>query len=226
MGNYESSMKSLQTELIRKSLGGSCFIAEATATGVTTLTAATGTAPNEVIDLVALPSGYDDLGYLTDDGMAFSTETSQSDITSFQSVSPTRSDITSQTTSLTVVAQETKLLTLGLYTGAALSSIKATVATGEVAIKIPERPSSRFYRVLSLAIDETEDGEIYIARYLPRAKVTGKGGQSYSKADNALQWELTFTGYKDSTFGAAEAYFFGGPGWKALLTKMDIPNAT
>lgn len=225
MGSYDA-LAEHKTELIRKTIGGSVFVAEATADNIAELTQVTGSAPNQVIDLKPLPTGYEDLGYLTDDGMAFSTETTTSDVTSFQSTTPTRSDITAETSTLTVTAQETKLLTLGLYTGAALAGIIAAAGTGEVSVSKPERPSSRFYRVLALAIDENEFGEIYVARYLPRAKVTGKGEQSYSKQDQALTWPVTFTGYKDSVLGTAERYLFGGPGWAELLASMGITQAT
>lgn len=219
-GTY-ADIAQLQTELIRKTISGSVFVGEYDdADLITTITTTTGTAPSEVITLAELPTGYEDLGYLTDDGAAFNTDTTSSDITSFQSVQPTRSDITAQTTTLQVQAQETKLLSLALYTGASKSGITAAATGGEVNIKIPERPSSKFYRVLALGVDETENGELYVARYLPRAKVTGKGSQSFSKADQALLWDVTFTGYKDSVAGCSEQWFFGGPAWSALLTSM------
>lgn len=219
-----ASLAQLQTELIRKPLSGSVFVAEATAELIAALTTATGTAPNEIIDLTPLPEGYQDLGYLTDEGAAFSLDTTSSDVTSFQSTQPTRSDITAETATLTVLCQETKAITIGLYTGATLAALKAGVnaTTGELIVKKPERPSSRFYRVLSIAVDETENGEIYIARFLPRAKVTGKSEQAYAKGDSALNWGITFTGYKDSTYGTAESYLFGGPGYKALLDEMGL----
>lgn len=224
MVSYES-VKEQQTELIRKSLAGSVFIAEATADDIGALTVVAGTPPADTHDLVALPSGYEDLGFLTDAGAAFNTETTSSDVSSWQSTSPTRSDITAETSTLQCVAQETKLLTLGLYTGALQSGIQAAAVTGDVVIKKPQRPSSRFYKVLSLAVDENEFGEIFVARYLPRAKVTGRGGQAYDKSDNAIQYDVTFTGYFDATYGTAEAYLFGGPGWLGLLAAMGIPQA-
>lgn len=218
-----ADLAQLQTELIRKPLSGSAFIAEATADSIDTAAWTSYSAgPPEVIDLEPLPTGYEDLGYLTDDGMAFSLDTTSSDVTSFQSTQPTRSDITAETSTLTVNAQETKLLTLGLYTGASLSSITADPDSGAVSILKPERPSSRYYRVFCLSVDETENGEIWIGRYLPRAKVTGKAEQAFAKGDSALQWGVTFTGYKDSELGTAEAYLFGGPGWKALLSEMGL----
>jgi hypothetical protein len=219
------ALKLQQTELIRKSLGGSVFVAEATANDVTTLTELTGEAPNQVHDIAALPAGYEDLGFLTDAGAAMNTETTTSDVSSWQSTQPTRSDITAETSTLQVVCQETKLLTLGLYTGSALAGIEALAGTGDLIIKKPQRPSGRFYKVLSLAVDENEFGEIYIARFLPRAKVTGRGGQSYDKSDNAIQWDVTFTGYYDATYGSSESFLFGGPGWLGLLDEMGIEQA-
>ena len=225
MGNFASIAKH-QNELIRKALTGSVFVAPPATTAITSLTQTTGTAPNKVIDLITLPAAWKDLGFTTDAGMQFSTETSQSDVSSFQSVSPTRSDIVSRVTTLNVVAQETNILTLGLYTGAELSSIEADPSTGEVSIAIPERPSSQYYRLLSISVDDTgEDGEIYIGRFLPYAKVVGLGGQNQGKGDDPITWDLTFQGFKDSTLGYSERYIFGGPGWKALLTKMGIPDA-
>lgn len=220
------SLQQLQTELIRKTLTGSVFVAEATADAIgNALTEITGVAPDEVHDLVALPAGYTDLGYTTDAGAVFNTETTTSDITSWQSTTPTRSDTTSETSTLQVVAQETKLLTLGLYTGSALGGIEAAATTGDVVIKKPQRPSGRSYRVFVLSRDETENGDIYIGRFLPRAKVTGRGGQSHDKSDNAFSYDVTFTGFRDTAYGSAEAFYFGGPGWLALLTEMGISQA-
>lgn len=172
------------------------------------------------VDLAALPSGYDDLGWLSSDGAQFSRDVSASEVTSWGSVSPTRTDITSDTTTMTVTAQETKLLTIGLATGADLSGIVPTALTGEVSIAKPSRPKSKSYRVLSLAVDNGDAGEIYIARFLPRAKVTSYAEQSLGGGDDPITWGVTFTGEEDSTLGYSERWIFGGPGWNALLPDM------
>lgn len=224
MATYDS-ISALKTALIRKTIGGSVFAAEVTADPIDTLTEATGVDPNKVVSLKALPTGYEDLGYLTDDGVAFALETTSSAITSFQSTQPTREDIVSETSTMTVSAQETKLLTLGMYTGAATSGIIGAADTGEVSILIPERPSPRYYRVLAVGLDQNEFGDIYIARFLPRAKITGKAEQAYSKTDQALLWGFTFTGFKDTTLGYSQRYIFGGAGWYGLLDEMGITEA-
>lgn len=220
-----SDLQSKQAELIRKATDGSVFLAPASADAITTITSSTGTAPNNVIDLEALPTDYDDLGWLTTDGAQFARDVSTSDITSWGSVSPTRSDVTSDSTTLTVVCQETKLLTIGLATGADLAAIEADAVTGEVAVSKPLRASARSYRVLTLAVDENEFGEIYLGRFLPRGKVTGYAPQNLGGGDTAIEWGVTFTGEPDGALGYSERWFFGGAGWFGLLTKMGIPTA-
>jgi hypothetical protein len=80
-------------------------------------------------------------------------------------------------------------------------------------------------RVFSVAVDDADGGEIYIGRELPRAKVTSYAEQAFSSGDDPITWGVTFTGYKDSELGYAEAYHFGGPGWLALLDKMGFQPA-
>lgn len=207
--------------LIRKALKGSAFIAPITADAIESLTA------GATADLATLPEGYGDLGWLTEEGMPFGRDVTQSDITSFGSTSPTRSDVTADTTTLTVIAQETKALTIGLATGADLAAISAAAVTGETRIDKPETPSARYYRVLALAVDQSDTGaEIYVARFLPRAKVTGYAAQTYAGGDQAITWGTTFTGYKDSELGYTESWFFGGPGWLELLESMGIDQET
>lgn len=222
------SLQDLKTHLIRKALTGSVFVADATATDIgNALTQVTGTAPNEVHDLLPLPSGWtdSDLGYTTDAGVQLNTESTTSDVNSWQSVSPTRSDVTAETTTLQVVAQETKGLTIALYTGMALAGIEAAAGTGDLIIKTPQRPNTRFYKVLALARDEDEMGEYFMGRYLPRAKATGRGGQVFDKSDNAIGYDVTFTGFYDATYGTAQSYIFGGSGWAARLADMGITQA-
>lgn len=205
-------------QLIRKALQGSFYLWETDGPALEALTEAGGA-------LATLPEGAEDAGWLTEEGMAFAGDTAQSDITSFGATTPTRSDITSETTTLTVVMQETKALSIGLITGAAKGAVVADPTTGETRIDKPERPSSRYYRGLALAVDEDEHGEeIYIARFLPRAKVTAKTPPNFAGGDTPITYGVTFTGFKDSALGYTESWLFGGPGWINLLEAMDIPG--
>lgn len=220
MANYEA-LKNKQAELIRKALDGSVFInpTVSTATVLTSLTTDSTDTPGTP-ELAELPAGYDDLGWLTSDGAQFSRDVSTSEVTSWGSVSPTRTDVTSDTTTMSVTAQETKLLTIGLATGADLSALSPDAVTGELSVAKPTRPKSKHYRVLSLAVDQADGGEIYIARFLPRGKVTGYSEQSFAGGDDPITWGVTFTGEEDSSLGYSERWIFAGPGWLAQLEAM------
>lgn len=224
MANYDD-IKEHDSSLIRKALGGSLFIADEDADPIVSLTTwvAAVTGPPAIpahAELNALPTGYADLGYLTDDGIGFENETSQSDTTSWQSTAPTRSDITTDTDTITVVAQETKLTTLGLFTGAVLTATQLATNTGELQIEKPERPSARFYRALALAVDGSGDDEFLIARFYPRVKVTGKTGQKFGKGDDPISYGVTLTSYTDATLGYSCKYLFGGAGWRSKAAAM------
>lgn len=172
------------------------------------------------IGLKQLPAGWDDLGWLSSDGAGYSRDVATSDVASWGSVTPTRSDITSDTSTLAVTAQETKLLTIGLATGADLSALTPDANTGEVRVEKPTRPASRHYRALSVAVDLGDAGEIYVARFFPRAKVTNFAEQNFGGGDDPIAWGVTLTGEEDSTLGFSESWLFGGAGWNALLDDM------
>jgi hypothetical protein len=214
-----STLRDKKTELIRKARDGSVFVGASTVTAITAITATSGAT------LSTLPTGMEDIGWTTTDGVSYSRTTETSDVRSFGSVEPTRSDVTSDEITMACSAQETKLLTLQLYTGANLSAATAAATTGEFQIAKPARPGFSYYRVFGLFVDDGDAGEIYIGRYMPRARVTEFGEQQFQDADEAITYPLTFTGYEDSTLGYSHKWFFGGPGWLALLDEMNIDQA-
>jgi hypothetical protein len=211
-----AALKDKKQQLLRKATDGSVFVAPIGSTAITALTAGSGSA------LQTLPSGYEDVGWTTDDGAQFARSVDGSNTTSWGSVEPTRSDITKDTTTLKFVAQETKLLTIGLYLGIDTSGLTADATTGELIVPRPSVPVNPYYRVLMLAVDEGDGGEIYIGRFLARARVTDYDDQPYKNDDNVIGYGVTMTGYEDSTLGFSEEQFFGGPGWKALLADMGL----
>lgn len=224
MPSYDA-LANKQRALIRKALDGSVFRAPyLTAAGAPTAQIAALTAytagPPAVIDLVALPANWDDLGLLTTDGASFAQDTTTSDVQSWGSVTPTRSDIVSDTTTLTVVAQETKASTIGIYTGLDAAAATPATNTGEISLPKPTRPAGSYHRLLSLAVDLTDAGEIYIGRYLPKAKLTNRGEQAFGGGDDPISWSFTFTGEVDDAVGYSERWIFGGAGWNAILEEM------
>lgn len=171
------------------------------------------------VDLAPLPTGYQDAGWMTSAGVAFAEAISSNTTNSWGSTEPTRDDIITETTTAALVLQETKALSIGLYTRTDPTGVQAAMSTGEVQVTKPVTPSALYYRLLALAVDTTASGEIYVARFLPRAKVTSKGNQPLSlSGTDGITWEVTFTGFNDSVLGYSERFIFGGPGWQALGT--------
>lgn len=219
MAGYDTLQKK-KNQLIRKALNGSAFLAPYSAGPILSLTTGVSSA------LTALPIGYEDAGFMGSDGVTLAQAITSSETSSWGSVEPTRTDITKETTTAAVVLQETKALTLGLYTGADMTNVKGDAVTSEVSIAVPLTPSSRYYRMLSLAVDNNDAGEIYVARFLPRVKVTDKADQKYAQSDDGITWGVTFTGYADSVLGYSQRFIFGGPGWASLLTDAGFTKAT
>jgi hypothetical protein len=218
MATY-SSLADKKGSLIRKALTGSVFIAAPSVTNLASLTTGAGAG------LVTLPVGWEDLGYVTKDGVGYGRETEQSEVTSFGAQQPTRTDQVSDIMSMTVTAQETKLLTLGLYIGVDTSGIEAAATTGELRIAKPEFAANYHYRVLGLFVDEIEEGEIYMARYFPYSKITERGEQTMADGDDPVTYNITFRAEADPSTGVDAEWIFGGPGWQALLDDMNIDQA-
>lgn len=214
--SYDSLMDKKQN-LIRKARKGSVFAAHASAVHIDTLTDSTDKL------LKALPTGWFDLGWISDDGAQFSSNIDTSDVSSWGSVTPTRTDITQESTELQIACQETNLSTIGLYVGIATAGITPET-NGEVKILKPLQPMKQSYHLLNLAVDENEAGEIYMGRYFPNAEVTDKDDQAMSSGDDPLMWPVTMSARPDSEYGCAEAWLFGGPGWFAILEDMGFPT--
>jgi hypothetical protein len=215
-GSTFDDMQSHNASLIMKSLEVGVFVAPYSAPSITTLTDSTDKL------LTALPTGWSDLGWLSDDGAQFSSDISTSDITGAGSVTPLRSDITGDTTTLQVACLETNMQSIGIYTSTDMTAVTPDSTSGEVSIAKPTRPASKFYRVLAIGVDFVDgSGEYYVARFLPRAKVTDKDDQAYQSSDDSpVTWSVTFTAEVDSVLGTSEKYLFGGPGWFAKLADM------
>lgn len=215
-----SAIRDKKNELIRKARDGSVYLGNESADAIGALT--TGASA----DLTPLPTGYADLGFTSTDGSSVARETESSQVRSFGSTEPTREDVTNDTVTLDVTAQETKLLTIGLFTGVDITNLKAAAVTGELSIPKPNLPNPRYYRLLALYVDESSDGEIYMAQFMPRARITGFGEQQYGESDDPISYALTFTAFTDSTLGYSHRWIWGGPGFKALLSAMSITQAT
>jgi hypothetical protein len=200
--------------LIFKALQGSVFVGPSSADPIVSLT------DTDKL-LKALPAGYEDVGWTSDDGAQFSRNVDTSDITGWGSVEPLRSDVTADTTTLQLECLETRKTTIGLYTGADMSAVTPDATSGEISIEKPDRPAFRYYRVLAVAVDLTDDGEYYVARFLPRARVTDFDDVAYQSSDDSpVTFPVTLSAYNAPDLGYSEKFFYGGAGWATRLAAM------
>lgn len=212
-----ASLEVKKNELIRKGIQGSVFLAPYSASPIdptTLFDADTG-------DLATLPALYTDLGWLDDTGAAIGRDITATEVPGWGSINPLRSDITADTTTLKIVPQETNQQTIAMYAGVDASSLVPTGPNGVVVIPVPNTTVPRYYRALVVGVDATENGEIVLGRYLPRAMVTKYDDQSYNTKDVAL-YGATLTAYLDSVAGYAQAFLYGGAGWLAILADMGL----
>lgn len=211
-----NALQTLQNDLIRKTLNFSVFIRPWVLGTNISETTLFDTTTGDI--KTPLPTGFKDLGYLDDSGAAFSRAVTTSDVTSGQSLTPTRTDVTADTTTVTMTPQETNQQTLALFTGAAAAGLTPGT-NGVLRIDKPAIPTLRYFNLMAIAVDEQANGEIVFVRYLPKALVTAFADQAFAK-DSVLTYGVTFTGYKDDTLGFAESLILGGAGFLARKTAM------
>ncbi|WP_030747649.1 hypothetical protein [Streptomyces sp. NRRL F-5135] len=203
----------LRTDLIRKQLVQVIYAADYTAPAVTApFVTADGT-------LAALPAGYVPIGYTTDDGITFTTDLSMVDVTSSQSVEPTRSDVETEVLTAQYVPQETNSAAVSMYRGLPLSGADALPEIGEAwAMTRPAVPRTPYYRLLAIGVDYADNGlEIYIVRHYPRSRVTSKDDQQWARSSET-QWPVTVQAFRDPVLKTAEKEWVDGPGWRAMAT--------
>lgn len=196
---------------IRKGLEGAVFVKrfDAADTAIATLKDATG--------LLALPTGYLDVGRLTkDQGVQWTRSVDNSEVESLGAAEPTRIDTVTDTTGLQFTAQESKKAVFQLYDGIDLTT-KIQAANGNVTWDKPDRPASIYYRVFVLFKDGDGVDAVYFAKWLPRAMITERGEQSWNENDE-LQYPITMSAFVDPVFGTSMRTLWAGP--VATLTAM------
>lgn len=209
-----TALQQRKTELIRKTLNGSAWIADITATAPETLTSGTSGDPTP------LPANYTDVGYITkDDGVVFSRDVETSDTTSWGASEPTRSDVVRDVDTVKWIMQESKRTSFELYYNVSLAGLTPDAQTGEVSFTKGSGVSARYWRWFGIAQDGAGADAIYIGRFHPRMKITAFGDQSWVDGTE-LQYDVTGTAYVDSALGYATKFFWGGPGWKQLLAEL------
>lgn len=216
-----AGLQARNADLIRKSLDAAVFVAPISAPPVLTLTA------NATADLQTLPTGYTDVGWMDkSNAVKIAAGITSSPVDSFGSIYPTRSDITKSTLTVALTLQETKAMTMGLYSQVNMANINANSVSGEIAFSNPVRPSTLFYRLFILWTDLSGADTIYGGMAFPRVSVTALSDMSLQDGETAMDRGVTFTAYPDATLGYAQRTFYGGPGILARGMAMGFTPGT
>jgi len=203
-----ADMQEHATQLIRKGLTGSVFVAPYSSDDII----------NELLDedgsLLALPEDYTDVGVITkDQGVSWSRDVDFADVESLGYAEPTRRDVITDVTGIEFTMQETKAKALELYEGVSLDDIAGTLAGTDhmnITFDKPDRPAALYYRVLALFKDGEGADAFYFAKWLPRCSVTDRSEQSWQEGEE-VQYGVTMTAFNDPEVGTAVRTLLGVP---------------
>lgn len=209
-----------KTELIRKALQGAVLIGSPGAAMPSTLTVDSTATPGTPVLNPAIQTSFKDLGEISTAGAVFADAVSTNDITSWGRLEPGRRDISSDITTLQIVAQETNLLTLTSTYGIDPATITPDATTGEVTIRKPSTASVTYYPMIVLGVDGSGSSEIWCGGFLPRVALSNRGNMTLASGADGIYYDTTWTAFTDSTAGYSLEWHWGGPGWKAMLTEM------
>ncbi|WP_432160776.1 phage tail protein [Streptomyces sp. NRRL F-5630] len=200
----------LHNEYIRKQLMQAVFAADYTAAAIESPVGADGT-------LAAIPDEYVPVGYTTDDGLTFTGDLSMADVTSSQSVEPTRSDVESDVLSAQFAPQETNNATVALFEGLPLSGPGALPAVGAAwQWDRAATPKNPYRRLLFIGLDYSDAGdEIYVVKFFPRARLTSRDDEQWARSTET-QRPVTFNAFRDSVLNTSCRNWVDGPGWRAF----------
>ncbi len=210
-----------KSELIRKALEGSIFIAPFSATPISTMTTGAGGA------LAALPTGYKDVGFVEkSNAVTWSRSVNTQEVMVWGDIFPARRDITKDDSQLKFTMLETKKQAMELYYGIDLTSTTADATTKEVSFEQPSRPDTKFWRVFGLFQDGAGSDTIYVGRFYPRASVVDMSDQKWSDDSDPVAWDVAMSAVTDTDLGYPVKHYFGGPGWQTLLADTGFTAAS
>lgn len=218
MATFETAVAQ-NSDLIRKPLRGSVLLGNyPDAAEIDTLVATGGG--------VTIPTGYTSVGWISEDGLTFANDVNVSDVRGWGASSFLRRDIQSQDKTLQFAALESSRLTMELRTSLDLSAANTVAASGEWSFDVPDRPPTKYWRVLCLGYDGDGDDRIWLARWFPRATVSDMDDEVWSDGDDPLTTNCTMSALVDDAVGVVERNFWFGPGVLGHAVSMGLVVGT
>jgi hypothetical protein len=212
-------VKGHNATLVRKMLEMAVFVAPDTAPDILTISDQT----NQLV----IPTGYRSLGIMSkDEGTAITPSLDVSEVPGYGYGQPIRRDTTARSNEIAFTMLESSRYAFEVYYGIDLSAVKAKAGgSNELMWEHPDRPDTKYWRVLCLGRDGQGTRSIYHAEYFGRTTLSDVAEQTFSEAD-PLSWGVTLGVDSDTTAGTPQRTFWGGPGLTdAVFTAMGFTRA-
>jgi hypothetical protein len=201
-----------RSDLVRKALYGSVLVQDYTPAVATTF-ATYNPFDADTGLLNALPAGWIDLGYLSEDGIEFGKETEFADTMAWQSRDKLRSDATSDQDTATLTFLETKPQIEAIYNSLPMNTMPDVGATNYNYIK-PAVPALLFRSLLFIGVDGSAEQVEYVVRLWPRVLMTGPDNVTWNASSEA-SWPMAFQPYPDALSGFSSKTWRDGPGHRS-----------
>jgi hypothetical protein len=213
-------VKGHNSTLVRKMLEMAVFVGDQSAPDVTTIT--------DTSNQLVIPAGYVSLGIMSkDEGAAITPSIDVSEIGGYGYGQPIRRDTVARSNQIGFTMLESKRRAFEVYYGIDLSAVKAAFGgNNELKWEHPDRPDTKYWRVLCLGRDGQGSNAIYHAEYFGRSTLADVAEQTWSETD-PLTWGVTLGVDTDTAAGTPQRTFWGGPGLTdAVFTAMGFARAT
>lgn len=140
--------------------------------------------------LAAWGTGWEDVGYISDDGVTESLSEDKQEFTPWQSATPIRTEVTTSVQTFKATLWESKATTISLYYRVPEDDMTVTGTTPNEVVSFDQlgKPARD---VRAFGIDVI-DGTYHRRIILPNAEVTERGDITY-KSDTLIGYEVTIT---------------------------------
>lgn len=208
---------------IRKYTRAVIFVAPMDAPEIEKLTTA---GEGNRVQLAKVPDAYKPIGLIRkSEGIEFSADRETSETESLGYAQPTRTDVTTEASSLTFTPHEETRLVQQLYYGLDLSDVTPDPSTGEVQFARPTLPATIYYRVLVVGVDGAGDQEFFKAWFVPRGQITETESTGMSAEDEAA-YGMTLNATPDPKAGYSTKVVLGGAGFKKNQAELGWTPST
>lgn len=165
------------------------------------------------VSMTAWAAPIKNLGYISDDGITESRSEERTDFTSWQSLTPIRTEITSRQTTFQTTLWETNWDTISLYYQVGLDDVTLD-DTGAIDVVIFDEKGKPKRDLRVFGVDVVDD--VYARRaIIPYGEVTERGDIIY-RSNTLIGYEVTITAYSGPDGIAVRRMFMEG--WTVDLT--------